>query len=87
MDFLTKLDPTVQVALVGVIMAVVTGAYGLFQAWRKPEDQKDVTAYGPKPYLIKLSEEDALRMDKLTFILDSLSDTIERHRQELSTLR
>lgn len=84
LELLLGLDPTVQVALLGVVGTVAAGVWAIVRVWLSPEDEKKEVAYGPRPVTIVLSEGDQLRIDRAIFVVESFTDTLERLRVQLA---
>lgn len=84
MDLLLSLDPTVQVALLGIVGTVIAGAWALIKISLAPKEQEKEKEYGPKPIVHTLAEVDHSKLDKAINTVDNLNDTIERLRVEMS---
>lgn len=78
------LDPTAQVAMLGLLAALVTGGFGLIRAFLKPKDEKTRQAYAPKVTFIQLTDRDLNVFEDISTNLDKLSDTVERLRVQIS---
>lgn len=83
----SKLDPTVQVAVIGVIGTALAGIWAIVRVWLQPKTKDKEEVYGPKPVAVVLSESDLQRFDRAISVLDNLVDTIERVRVEISLQR
>jgi hypothetical protein len=77
------LDPTVQVALIGVLGAALAGIFGIARAILSPKTDEHQKEYGPKPTLVMLSDGDRAIFNALIKSVDDHADAIERHRIEL----
>lgn len=87
MEWFTSLDATVQVAVLGLLGAGIAAVWGLIAARLSPKSDEKKEEFGPKPSVVALSEVDRLRFDRATYIFESLTDTIESLRVELSLIR
>jgi len=87
LDFLSQIDPTVQVALIGAVSTIVVSVWALIRAWIKPMDTPHEEVYGPKHTTIVFGEHDQQRIDRAIVVIDSLIDTVERLRVEISLMK
>lgn len=77
-------DPTVQVAIVGVLGGVIAAIGGLIKAWKWPSDRDH---YVKKDPALSLSDKDRAIVEDLTKEINLLGDSVERLRAELQVRR
>ena len=86
-DWFTNLDPTVQVTIIGPLVAAIIAFPAWIITYLKPRNEQDKNEYAPKAARVTIDETDRLRLDRLIFVLESFTDTLERHRVEVAQLR
>lgn len=82
LEFFFELDPTVQVALIGIVGTIVAAAVAIIRVWIAPESVNEKKQYGPQPTLIVLSDYDRMKVDLLSSRIDRLASVLERQKNK-----